>query len=198
MNETNEVNQSSEKFRYYRESGLISTKENSVYKGQQDPVGDNLNQGQLCGSLAVMEYLRTPDFDLNFLAPVAAALFDSTRNGVMVTDFKGRIQLVNPAFSQLTGFSPLDIIGRQPQTVLLEFEDEAFNDTVWEQINMLDYWQGEVRSRRKNGEISPQMLSINAIKNKLLKISHCVWIFSDITLLKDTVTRLDFWPTMIR
>jgi diguanylate cyclase (GGDEF)-like protein len=60
------------------------------------------------------------------------------------------------------------------------------------QINQKGYWQGEIKNRRKSGEVYLQMLNITAIGNQPGKVTHYIWIFSDIAQLNDIVTRLDF------
>jgi diguanylate cyclase (GGDEF)-like protein/PAS domain S-box-containing protein len=133
-----------------------------------------------------------PPLDLHFLAPIAASLFESTRNGVMVTDVQTRILIVNGAFTELTGYSAAEMIGEIAPAFKPDGQDDRFYATPWAQIKEKGCWQGEIRNRRKNSEVYMQMLSISAVRDRHENVTHYVWVFSDITPLKDAVSRLDY------
>ncbi|WP_427501557.1 putative bifunctional diguanylate cyclase/phosphodiesterase [Methylomonas sp. MED-D] len=122
----------------------------------------------------------------------AAAMFESAREGVMVTDAGSRILVVNRAFSELTGYSATEVIGQTPQFLKSGRQATVFYRLMWAEIDKTGYWQGEIWNRRKNGEIYPQMLSISAVRNEHQQVTHYVGVFSDITQLKDAVNRLDY------
>ena len=122
----------------------------------------------------------------------AAAMFEATREGVMITDAKTKILVVNRRFSELTGYSVQDVIGKTPRILSSGRQDEQFYAAMWDKVKTKNYWQGEIWNRRKDGEIYPQMLSISAIRSEHDLISHYVGVFSDITKLKDAEARLDF------
>lgn len=122
----------------------------------------------------------------------AAAMFESTREGVMVTDTKTCILVVNKAFSELTGYSASEVLGQTPQILKSGRQDEVFYRALWTEVDKTGYWQGEIWNRRKNGEIYLQMLSISAVRNEHQQVTHYVGVFSDITQLKNAVERLDY------
>jgi diguanylate cyclase (GGDEF)-like protein/PAS domain S-box-containing protein len=122
----------------------------------------------------------------------AAAMFETAREGVMVTDDKMRILVVNRAFSELTGYQADEVLSQTPRLLKSGRQDAAFYSNMWTQINTTGYWQGEIWNRRKNGEIYPQMLSISAVRNEYNQVTHFVGVFSDMSQLKDAVARLEF------
>ncbi|MDT4288381.1 EAL domain-containing protein [Methylomonas sp. MO1] len=122
----------------------------------------------------------------------AAAMFETAREGVMVTDADMRILVVNRAFSELTGYSADEVLGKTPKTLKSGRQDQAFYVDMWGQINDSGYWQGEIWNRRKDGEIYPQMLSVSAVRDENNRVTHYVGVFSDISQLKDAVARLEF------
>ncbi|MBD9362395.1 putative bifunctional diguanylate cyclase/phosphodiesterase [Methylomonas fluvii] len=122
----------------------------------------------------------------------AAAMFETAREGVMVTDANMRILVVNRAFTELTGYAAEEVIGKTPKTLKSGRQDQAFYADMWGQINNCGYWQGEIWNRRKDGEIYPQMLSISAVRDENNRVTHYVGVFSDISQLKDAVARLEF------
>ncbi|QSA97756.1 EAL domain-containing protein [Methylococcus sp. EFPC2] len=122
----------------------------------------------------------------------AAAMFDSAREGVMVTDAEERILIVNQAFSEITGYSAAEVLGQTPRLFKSGRHDAAFFATRWAEIDASGYWHGEVWNRRKNGEVYPQLLSITAVKDENGRLTHYVGVFSDISQLKDAAAKLDF------
>jgi diguanylate cyclase (GGDEF)-like protein/PAS domain S-box-containing protein len=122
----------------------------------------------------------------------AAAMFESAREGVMVTDAQAKILVVNRAFSELTGYSAAEVLGQVPQLLKSGRQDLAFYQAMWTEITHKGYWHGEIWNRRKNGEVYSQMLSISAVRNERQQVTHYVGVFSDVSLLKDAVDRLDY------
>lgn len=103
---------------------------------------------------------------------------------VVVTDASGAIEIVNPAFTKVTGYSPKEVIGKNPRILKSGRQNELFYKNMWNSINQNNHWHGEIWNRRKNGEIYPEWLSISAVRNKKNKITNYVGVFTDITLQK--------------
>ncbi len=155
----------------------------------------DMNQAQDCNKQQVFRVVLT---DINqqkandeYLRQ-AATMFEAAREGMMVTDAQTYILVVNHSFSELTGFSATDVLGRTPNILRSGRQDNAFYDLMWATIHQSGYWQGEVWNRRKSGEIYPQILSVSAVKNEHNLVTHYVGVFSDITQLKSTEARLEF------
>ncbi|WP_079204323.1 bifunctional diguanylate cyclase/phosphodiesterase [Pseudomonas sp. CC6-YY-74] len=121
----------------------------------------------------------------------AAAVFDATQDGVLVTDSDQQIVHVNPAFTRITGYSPEEIIGRQPSFLSSGRHDQAFYQRLWQALAGRGNWSGEIWNRRKNGEIYPQWQRIRAIHDEQGELSHYVAVFSDISALKRSQGELD-------
>lgn len=118
-------------------------------------------------------------------------IFNSTRDGIMVTDVRGIIQEVNEAFTRVTGFSRAEAVGKTPRLLHSGRQDRAFYQAMWAQIIAQGYWHGEIWNRRKNGEVFPELLGISAVYDMTGAVSHYVSIFTDISELKDTQRRLE-------
>ncbi|GAX90652.1 putative bifunctional diguanylate cyclase/phosphodiesterase [Effusibacillus lacus] len=112
---------------------------------------------------------------------LVADVFESTLEGVMVTDAKGTILLVNPAFSMVTGYSPEEVIGKNPRILNSGKHDAEFYVNMWACIHECGHWRGEIWNRRKNGEIYLQLVTISAIKDESGKTLYYAAVFSDIT-----------------
>jgi diguanylate cyclase (GGDEF)-like protein/PAS domain S-box-containing protein len=114
----------------------------------------------------------------------AAAVFDCTREGVVVTDSHGSIVHVNRAFMEITGYKEEEVLGINPKKFKSGRHGPEFYQTMFQALHASGQWSGEIWNRRKNGEIFPQWQSIRAIKDENSEISHYVAVFSDITAIK--------------
>lgn len=108
-------------------------------------------------------------------------VFDSTGQGIIVTDKDGTILSVNPAFSVLTGYEENEVIGKNPNILSAGKQDKQFYEEMWQKISTEGMWQGEIWNKRKNGEEYLQLLSISALKDQSDDVTRYVGTFSDIT-----------------
>lgn len=122
---------------------------------------------------------------------LAAKVMDTVSNAIMVSDVKGNIQLINPAFSRITGYSPEEVIGKNPRILQSGRQSPEFYKQMWKGILEQGYWEGEIWNRRKNGTIYPEWLIITTIKDEYNDISHYVSTFLDITERKDFEVKLE-------
>ncbi|MCW8861886.1 MAG: EAL domain-containing protein, partial [Rhodospirillales bacterium] len=112
---------------------------------------------------------------------LAQRVIDSSFDGVMISDADGKIISVNPAFSRVTGYRSDEVIGKTPGVLSSGRHGKEFYDAMWAQLQEKGYWQGEIWNRRKNGEVYPEWLSINAIEDEKGEIRKYAAIFTDIT-----------------
>lgn len=122
----------------------------------------------------------------------AERVFQSTTEGILVTDAAGSIVAVNPAFETITGYRREDAIGRNPRLLKSGRHDEAFYRDIWRSVNSLGQWRGELWNRRKSGEIYPEWLTVSVVRDHADAITHYVAVFSDISTLKFAQERIEF------
>jgi diguanylate cyclase (GGDEF)-like protein/PAS domain S-box-containing protein len=115
---------------------------------------------------------------------LTATTFES-QQGIMITDKDTCILRVNKAFTEITGYSQEQVIGRKPSILSSGRHDQVFYQGLWQQLTTSGRFEGELWNRRKNGEIYPEWQTITAVKNDSDEISHYVCVFSDITEKKD-------------
>jgi diguanylate cyclase (GGDEF)-like protein/PAS domain S-box-containing protein len=112
---------------------------------------------------------------------LAASVYDTSSEAIMITDANNQIIAVNPAFIQITGYVAEEIIGKNPSILKSGRHDEAFYQAMWHDINTTGYWQGEIWDRRKNGEAYPKWLTINTVFNEDGTVQRRVAMFTDIS-----------------
>ncbi|MGY2682801.1 phosphodiesterase DibA [Pseudomonas tolaasii] len=116
----------------------------------------------------------------------AAAVFDCTREGVLVTDARGLIVHVNRAFMAITGYSREDVMGERPNLFKSGRHSSNFYQQMFQTLERTGEWSGEIWNRRKSGEIYPQWQTIRVIRDDQSAVSHYVAVFSDISAIKDS------------
>ncbi len=129
---------------------------------------------------------------------IAAAAFN-VQEGMMVTDARGVILRVNQAFTEITGYTPDEVVGQNPRLLSSGRHDAAFYRELWDAIERIGAWQGEVWNRRKNGEEFPEWLTITAVKGIHGAVTHFVATMSDISQRKaaeDEIKQLAFYDAL--
>lgn len=123
---------------------------------------------------------------------LAAQVFDACNEGIVITDANNDIVSVNRAYAEITGYQASEVIGKNPRLLSSGRQDRAFYEAMWAAIGSAGRWEGEMWNRRKNGEVYPQWLSISTVKDERGKICNHIGIFSDITVRKAAVERIQF------
>ncbi|MCE0464817.1 phosphodiesterase DibA [Pseudomonas uvaldensis] len=116
----------------------------------------------------------------------AAAVFDCTREGVLVTDRNGLIVHVNRAFMAITGYGRDEVLGRRPSLFKSGRHGLDFYQDMFASLANVGEWSGEIWNRRKSGEIYPQWQTIRTITDESGQVSQYVAVFSDISAIKDS------------
>lgn len=117
---------------------------------------------------------------------LAALVYQHTREGILVTDTDNRIIAINPACSQITGYELDEVLGKNPSIFSSGRQDRAFYQSMWQAINSVDFWHGEIWDRRKGGAIYAKSLSISRLKTDEGAVRGYVALFSDITQKKQS------------
>jgi diguanylate cyclase (GGDEF)-like protein/PAS domain S-box-containing protein len=114
----------------------------------------------------------------------AAAVFDNTDEGIVITDENNRIIMVNSAFSEITGYSEEEALGQNPRLLRSGKHTEAFYESLWRHLQDEGNWRGEMWNQRRDGTLFPVWQQITLVRDKDDKVVNYVSIFSDISELK--------------
>jgi len=120
----------------------------------------------------------------------AAAVFENTQEGMMVTDTQDTILRVNPAFTILTGFSAEEAIGKEPSMLNSPQQDALIFVMMRKSLARNGQWKGEIINRRKDGTDFSQWMTISPILDATGKLSHYVSTFTDISQLKEAQAKI--------
>ncbi|MCB1932479.1 MAG: PAS domain S-box protein [Candidatus Accumulibacter sp.] len=121
----------------------------------------------------------------------AATVFDSSAEGITITSPEGEIIAVNRAFTEITGYSEADVLGRNPRILQSGLQDQEFYGEMWRTLNTCGRWRGELWNRRKDGQAFLESLTISTVKDQDDRVTHYVGVFSDITELRKAHDQLD-------
>ena len=125
---------------------------------------------------------------------------NSVANGIVITDIHAHIQWVNPAFTQLTGFSLEEALGRKPSELVKSGRhDPVFYRNMWETILSGQTWHGEIVNRRKDGSLYDEALIIAPVTGEDGAIQYFVAIMQDITERKqaeEKISNLAFYDAL--
>jgi len=111
----------------------------------------------------------------------AAMVFESIADGIIITDAQRNIQAVNRAFTDVTGYSSTECLGRNPSLLKSGHQDDDYYRVMWETLNNVGYWHGEIWNRRRNGEEFPEWLAITAVKDDVGAVSGYIGVFTDLS-----------------
>jgi diguanylate cyclase (GGDEF)-like protein/PAS domain S-box-containing protein len=111
----------------------------------------------------------------------ARQIISALKDGIFITDMSLRIIEVNSVFTQVTGYTPEQAIGKTPSLLSSGRHTNDFYQEMWQSLTEYGYWQGTVWNRRKSGEIYPQWQYITTLNDTNGNTSHYLSVFSDLS-----------------
>ena len=122
---------------------------------------------------------------------LSATVLEHIADGVAVLDVHGRILAINPAFTQITGYTEMEALGQQSSLTRPGRDDEPFYRQMWRDLLDAGFWRGERWEKRKNGEGYLEWLTVSSVRDDQDQVTHYVCVFSDITEVKQSQDKLD-------
>ncbi|MBT0652508.1 PAS domain S-box protein [Geobacter luticola] len=125
-------------------------------------------------------------WNLQSLQRLQVAAMESATNGIALTDVQGVLLWVNPAFCTMTGYTSMEIVGKNYRLLDSEKQNEAFYNNIWSTVLKREVWHGDLVVRRKNGTTYMEERSVAPVTNADGRLINCVIIMQDITERKRT------------
>lgn len=150
------------------------------------------------GADGQVEYYSTIARDLTALKQsqekerLAAKILESISEGIIVTDPNDIIVTTNPAFTAITGYTEAEAVGKRPSQLLAPDADPAELENMWAILRKTGQWRGEKTSRRKNGQLYYEELSISAVRDETGTVTHYVGVLKDITKRKKLESQIQY------
>jgi PAS domain S-box-containing protein len=109
---------------------------------------------------------------------------EQSSSTVVITDVEGNMEYVNPKFTQTTGYTSEEAIGKNPRILKSDKQPAEYYENLWNTITAGREWKGEFCNRKKNGDLYWEMASISPIRDSENQITHFVAVKEDITELR--------------
>jgi diguanylate cyclase (GGDEF)-like protein/PAS domain S-box-containing protein len=140
----------------------------------------------LATAMLITNHLRTREAlaiaeKANQERALAATVFEASPEAIVVTDSQGRVLSANQSFARITGYAGAEILGRSLNLLKSGRHEGDFYARLWEDARERGFWQGEIWNRLRSGEIRRHELSVTAVHDSALQISHFVGMLQDIT-----------------
>ena len=117
-------------------------------------------------------------------------VFDSAAEGIFITDAQARFLSVNQAFTQVTGYTLDEVMGKTPSVLKSGRQDRTFYAGMRRQITETGRWEGEIWNRRKNGELYPAWLTVSAIRDDTQQLVQYLAVFTETSGSKQAEERI--------
>ncbi|ACF46451.1 multi-sensor signal transduction histidine kinase [Prosthecochloris aestuarii DSM 271] len=156
----------------------------------------DIEQAVECIKLGAYEYLTKPidnnrleitlnnalsEFSLKQQVRLLNEAMDQSPVSIVITDFNGLIEYVNPFFCRVTGYSSEDVLHQKVSILKSGEHSQDFYRILWETISGGKVWQGEICNKKKDGELFWENIIISPVRNNVHSISHFLAIKEDVT-----------------
>ena len=123
---------------------------------------------------------------------LAATVFEAASEGIVIFDPNYALIAVNQAFSRVTGYDIEDMIGRNVVELPCSRDARRHYAAIHQALEQQGSWQGELVETRKNGEMYPQWLQLNAVRDTRGNVSHIVGFFADLSARRESEERMRY------
>jgi PAS domain S-box-containing protein len=113
---------------------------------------------------------------------------EAAANAILITDANGEIVWANPAFTETTGYSFMEVVGKNPRVLKSGKQDHGFYKEMWDTILSGNVWRNTLINRRKDGSLNHEDMTITPIRDGSGKITQFVAIKQDITKLDQALS----------
>jgi PAS domain S-box-containing protein len=135
---------------------------------------------KFCGTVVIFDDITEKKYAEEESMRLATAIYQS-EECIIITDNKGNIQYLNPAFERITGYRYEEVIGKNPGLVKSGKHDEPFYKDIWDTITGGKVWRGHFINKKKDGTLYEEEASISPIRDITGNITNYVAVKRDVT-----------------
>ena len=106
---------------------------------------------------------------------------DNSNDGILVTDPEGTVLFLNRGFSQITGYTAADLVGRDTSFLQNDFNPPDYHQKVEEALRNSGAWTDEIWGVRKNGVSYAQRLNVSTVTDDSGNLTNYIYSIEDIT-----------------
>ncbi|MGR9105316.1 MAG: EAL domain-containing protein [Gammaproteobacteria bacterium] len=122
----------------------------------------------------------------------SAKVFESSGEGLVITNAEGTILDVNPAFTAIMGYEKTELLGKNPRLWKSDRHSREFFTQLWRSVREKGHWRGEIWNRRRDGSLIPELLTINQVLDEEGHVLSYVAVYSDISQFKQSQAKLEY------
>ncbi|AZE02115.1 Sensory box/GGDEF family protein [Pseudomonas chlororaphis subsp. aureofaciens] len=123
---------------------------------------------------------------------LSAMVFEAASEGIVILDPDYVLLAINQAFSRVTGYQIEDMLGRNVVDLPCSRDARRHYPVIHQALEQHGSWQGELVEARKNGELYPQWLQLNVVRDTRGNISHIVGFFADLSARRESEERMRY------
>jgi len=123
---------------------------------------------------------------------LAEEVFEHSAESIIITDAAQRILRVNRAFTDRTGYTPDEVVGRRPHMLRSTRHPDHFYRHILSRLHRDGFWEGELWNRRRNGQVYPQWLTLSVVRDGEGDITHYIAVGLDLTETKHREERIRY------
>ncbi|WP_162138081.1 diguanylate cyclase domain-containing protein [Pararhodospirillum photometricum] len=136
----------------------------------------------LLGGLLVREISRRSDLESQVrLLSLTQKVFANSAEAILITDAAPRIIAVNPVFTDVTGYTSDEVIGKNPNILASGRHDKGFYRDMWHSLETKNLWRGEIWNRKRDGTLYAQRVAISRLTDEAGTPLNYIAIFNDVT-----------------
>jgi diguanylate cyclase (GGDEF)-like protein/PAS domain S-box-containing protein len=123
---------------------------------------------------------------------LAGIVFEAASEGIIILDPDYKVLAVNQAYSDVTGYSAEEVHGQSVARMISSRDTRRQYEVIRQELEQGGKWQGELVETRKNGELYPQWLQLNVVRDARGRASHIVGFFADLSSRREAEERLRY------
>lgn len=138
------------------------------------------HEGNITGAIGIAIDITEKQAAEENLRKLSQAV-EQAGESIIITDRYGTIEYMNPSFTRITGYTPEEVMGKNPRILKSGSQSSEYYERLWETITSGEVWHSTVIDRRKDGNLYPALMTISPILDNQGEITHYVGIQQDMT-----------------